>query len=43
MSFKILVFSGSVSKCGIAGPLGTSVFSNLHTVLLSGCTDLQFR
>ena len=42
--FTILVFSGSVPRYGIAGSLGTSVFSflkNLHNVLPSGCTHLH--
>ena len=42
--FTILVFSGSVPRYGIAGSLGTSVFSflkNLHNVLRSECTHLH--
>ena len=43
--FKILVFSRSTSRHGIAGSLHTSMLcflKNLHKVLPSGCTHLHF-
>ena len=45
VSFQIMVCSGCMLRSGITGPSGSSIFSflkNLHIVLHSGYTSLQF-
>ena len=44
VSFQVMVFSGWMSKGGISGLCGSSIFSflrYLHTILHSGCTSLH--